>query len=53
MFSMLLALTEAASTAEDFEDDLLPIAIGLAVMALLYAAVAAWIVTSKEEPGGH
>ena len=51
MFSTILAF--AAAHAEDFEEDLLPVVIGLFVLALLYAAVATWIVTPKEGPGGH
>lgn len=45
--SSLIIAAEAAHTAADFEDDLLPIAIGLAVAGLVYAAVAAWLVTTK------
>jgi len=47
--SILLLATEAAHTAADVEDDLLPIAIGLFVLSLVYAAVAAWRVTTKAE----
>lgn len=43
---VFFALAEAAA-ATDYDETLLPVAIGLAVVALLYAAVATWIVTPK------
>ena len=51
MPSFAFALAEAAKTAADFEDDLTPVAIALFAIALIYAAVAAWIVTPKGD--GH
>ena len=50
MFEILLALSE---TAADVEDDLMPIAIALVAAAMIYAAVAAWRVTPKEDPSHH
>ena len=50
MYELMHALSE---TAADVEDELLPFAIGLVVAALVYAAVATWMVTSKEDPSHH
>jgi hypothetical protein len=50
MFDVMYALSE---TAADFEDDLFPIAIGLVVAAMIYAAIAAWMVTPAEDPTHH
>ncbi len=44
---LLLILAEEAAT--DYDETLLPIAMGLAIVALVYAAVAAWIVTPKSD----
>jgi len=43
--SLLLALAETAE-ATDYDETLLPIVIGMTVIALGYAAIAAWLVTS-------
>lgn len=50
MFDLVYALAENAA---DLEDDLLPIAIGLVVAAMIYAAIAAWMVTPAEDPTHH
>jgi hypothetical protein len=43
---MFLAVAEEVQ-ATDYDETLLPIAVGLLVVALLYAVVAAWVVTQK------
>ena len=53
MFSLIFAISLAITSAEDLEEDLLPVVIGLVVIALAYAAVATWIVTAKDDPAGH
>jgi hypothetical protein len=53
MLSLIFALSLATTSAEDFEDDLLPVVIGLVVIAFVYAAVATWMVTAKDDPRGH
>jgi hypothetical protein len=40
---------EEAAHATDYDETLLPIAIGVALIALAYAVVATWIVTPKSE----
>jgi hypothetical protein len=47
---LLLRLAEEATGATDYDETLLPIAIGFLVVALLYAAIATWIVTPSS---GH
>lgn len=47
---MMLALAEEAGHATDYDETLLPIAIAFVAIALVYAIVAAWIVTPK---AGH
>lgn len=42
---LMLRLTEEATEATDYDETLLPIAIGFLVVTLLYAAIATWIVT--------
>lgn len=44
---LFFALAEAATETTDYDETLLPIALGLAVVALVYAAVATWMVTPK------
>lgn len=44
---MILVLVEEAGHATDYDETLLPVAIGLTVIALAYAAIATWIVTPK------
>ena len=41
---LILALSEATDVT-DYDETLLPIAIGILVIALLYAAIATWMVT--------
>jgi Na+/glutamate symporter len=53
MLSLIVALSLATTSAEDLEEDLLPVVIGLVVIALVYAAVATWMVTAKDDPVGH
>lgn len=45
--SLLIALAETADVT-DFDETLLPITIAFGVIALAYAAIAAWIVTPSE-----
>jgi hypothetical protein len=47
---LVLALSEATD-ATDHDETLLPIAIGFLVVALLYAAIATWIITPSS--GDH
>lgn len=49
--AMFLLLAEEATEATDYDETLLPIAIGFLVLALLYAAIATWIVTPSS--GDH
>lgn len=44
--TLLFALAETAD-ATDYDQTLLPIAIGIAVIALAYAAIATWMVTPR------
>lgn len=48
---MFLLLAEEATEATDYDETLLPIAIAFLVLALLYAAIATWIVTPSS--GDH
>lgn len=50
MLMIALALTEAAEVATDYDAEFGPIAWSLVGAALLYTAVATWIVTPKGEP---
>ena len=44
-----LVVIEEVAHATDYDETLLPIAIGVALIGLGYAAVATWIVTPKGE----
>jgi len=44
---LMLTLLEEAGHGTDYDETLLPVAIGLTVIALAYAAIATWIVTPK------
>ena len=46
MMFIFIGLAETANET-DYDETLLPIAIALGVIALAYAAIAAWIVTPK------
>ena len=46
MMLFIIGLAETANET-DYDETLLPIAIALGVIALAYAAIAAWIVTQK------
>lgn len=43
------AVIEEAAHATDYDETLLPFAVGVGLIALVYAAVATWIVTPKGE----
>ncbi|MCH7845899.1 MAG: hypothetical protein IH850_08715 [Acidobacteria bacterium] len=45
--SLLFAFAETAE-ATDYDETLLAIVIGMTVIALAYAAIAAWIVTPRQ-----
>ncbi len=46
--SLLFALAETTE-ATDYDETLLPIVIGMTVIALGYAAIAAWLVTPASD----